>query len=65
MSTTCETVDRSLGLLCDEGDQLAERIAVAMLGVAGEIAFGDDMLQQEAPNPGAKKLRQSWDGSMA
>ena len=34
---------------------VAERIAVAMLGVAGEIALGDDMLEQEAPSPGAKE----------
>jgi hypothetical protein len=27
-----------------------------VLGVAGEIAFGDDMLKQKAPNPGAEGL---------
>jgi hypothetical protein len=50
-----ETIDRLAGLLCHEGDQLAERIAVAMLGVAGKIALGDDMLEQEAPDPRAKE----------
>jgi hypothetical protein len=26
-----------------------------LLGVMGEIALGDDVLKQEAPNPGAKE----------
>ena len=51
-----EAVDRFPGLLCDERDELAECIAIAVLGVASEIAFGDDMLQQETPNPGAKSF---------
>jgi hypothetical protein len=51
-----EAVDRLPGLLCDERDELTQCIAIAVLGVAGEIAFGDDMLQQETPNPGAKRL---------
>ena len=51
-----ETVDRFLGLLRDERDELSECISIAVLGVAGEIAFSDDMLQQETPNPGAKRL---------
>jgi hypothetical protein len=51
-----EAIDRFPGLLCDERDELAECVAIAVLGVAGEIAFGNDMLQQETPNPGAKRL---------
>jgi hypothetical protein len=47
---------RPLGLLCDERDELAECIAIAVLRVAGEIAFGDDMLHQETPNPGAESF---------
>jgi hypothetical protein len=50
-----ETVDRLFGLLCHKRDQLAECIAVAMLGVAGKIALDYNMLEQEAPNPGAKE----------
>jgi hypothetical protein len=51
-----ETVDRFPGLLRNERNELAKCISIAVLGVAGEIAFGDDMLQQETPNPGAKGL---------
>jgi hypothetical protein len=40
-----KTVDRFPGLLGHEGNQLAKRVTVAMLGVEGEFAFGDDVLK--------------------
>jgi hypothetical protein len=40
---------------CNERDEQAERVAVPVLGIAGEIAFSDDMFQQKAPYPWAKQ----------
>jgi hypothetical protein len=60
-----EAVDRFPGLLCDERDKLTECIAIAVLGIASEIAFGDDMLQQKTPNPGAKRLVSHEEAPMA
>jgi hypothetical protein len=40
-----KTVDRFPGLLGHKGNQLAKRITVAMLGVVGEIALGNDVLK--------------------
>ncbi|MDX6501862.1 MAG: hypothetical protein QOG23_5122, partial [Blastocatellia bacterium] len=45
-----------LGLFCNERNELTERIAITVLSVAGKITFGDDMFQQEPPNPGAKSF---------
>ena len=50
-----ETIDRLFLHPCDERDEQAERVAVAVLGIAGEIAFSDDMFQQKAPYPWAKQ----------
>ena len=50
-----ETIDGLLLYLCDKWDEQAECVAVAVLGIAGEIAFSDDMFQQKATNPWAKR----------
>jgi hypothetical protein len=60
-----EAVNRLPGLLCDERDELTQCIAIAVLGVAGEIAVGDDLLEEETPNPGAKRLRSHEKAPMA
>jgi len=41
-------------LAADERQQQAEGVAVAAAGVPGQIAFGDDMFAQEAPEPWAE-----------
>ena len=41
-------------LAADERQQQAEGVAVALAGVPGQIAFGDDMFAQEAPEPRAE-----------
>jgi hypothetical protein len=50
-----ETVDGLLLHLSDKWDEQGERVAVAVLSVAGEIALSDDMFQQKATNPRAKR----------
>jgi hypothetical protein len=40
-----KTVDLFSGLLGHEGNDLTKRITVAMLGIAGEIALGNDVLK--------------------
>jgi hypothetical protein len=44
-----------LPLLCNEGDEEAERIAVAALGIAREVAFLDHVFQQKASDPKSEK----------
>ena len=41
-------------LAADERQQQAEGVAIAAAGVPGQIAFGDDMFAQEAPEPRAE-----------
>ena len=54
-----ELVDPSAGLACGEGQELLQRVAVALLRVAGEVSFADEVLQQETPDPGTQKDDQS------
>ena len=39
----------------NEGEEEGEGIAVALLRVAGEVALGDDVLGEEAAQPGAER----------
>ena len=50
-----ETVDGLLLHLRDKWNEQSERVAVAVLSIAGEIALSDDMFQQKATNPWAKR----------
>jgi len=50
-----ETIDGLLLNLCGKWNEQAERVAVAMLGIAREITFSDDMFQQKASDPWAKQ----------
>ena len=50
-----QPVHRLAQLAADEGQQQAEGVPVALPGVPGEIAFGDDVFAQEAPEPGAER----------
>jgi hypothetical protein len=50
-----KAVDRFFQRPGDERDQQGEPIAIAVLGVAGKIAFGHHMFQQETPDPWAKQ----------
>ena len=38
----------------EEGEEEGEGVAVALLGVAGEVALGDDVLGEEPAQPGAE-----------
>jgi hypothetical protein len=51
-----EAVDRPIPCLADEGNQEGKGVAITVLGIAGEIAFGDDVFQQEPSNPWAEQL---------
>lgn len=47
-----QSIDRCLGRGAQEGQQQGERVAVAGLGVARQIALGDEVFQEKPPNPG-------------
>jgi hypothetical protein len=49
-----QPIHRLVQLSTDEWQKKAEGVAVALAGVPGQIAFGDDVLDQEAPEPWAK-----------
>ena len=52
------TPSRSIGLRSaagGEGQEQTQRVAVALLRVAGEVALADEVLQQEAPDPRAEQ----------
>lgn len=59
----CHSVDGMSGAGTGERQQQGQRVTVAGLGVAREIAFGHQVLQEEASNPGANKLPIIHDGS--
>src|SRR5262249_53915452 len=46
-----EPVEALAGAAGGERQEQAQRVAVAALGVAGQIAFADEVLKQEAPDP--------------
>ena len=48
-------IDSAAALFAGEWQQQHQSVAVAGLGVSGEIALGHQMLQQEPPNPRAQK----------
>ena len=50
-----ETIDGFLLYLCDKWDEQAECVAVAVLGIAGEIALSNNMFQQKAADPWAER----------
>jgi hypothetical protein len=49
-----EPIHRLAQFLADEWQEKAEGVTIALAGVSGQIAFGDDVLAQEAPEPWAK-----------
>jgi hypothetical protein len=49
-----QLLDRMLDLLTDKRQEQDQRITVAGLGIAGQIAFADEMLQQKSTNPWAE-----------
>ena len=51
-----EPLDPSVGSASDERQKLLQRIPVACLRIAGEIPFGNEVLQQEPADPGAKQI---------
>jgi hypothetical protein len=51
----CELLDRAIPYLADEGNQEGNGVTITVLGIAGEIAFGDDVFQQEPSNPRAEQ----------
>jgi hypothetical protein len=60
------TVIRSMAcppLALGERQQQAQRVPIAGLGIAREIALGHQVLQEEAPDPGPDKLLVIHDGS--
>jgi hypothetical protein len=48
-----QAIDRLAQLAADEGQQQAEDVAITRAGVPGQIAFGNDVFDQEAPEPWA------------
>ena len=48
-------VDRLAGLGSGERQQECEGVPVTLLRVAGEIALGDDVFEQEPAQPGAER----------
>jgi hypothetical protein len=49
-----QPIHRLVQLSTDEWQKKAEGVAVALAGVPSQIAFGDDVFDQEAPEPWAK-----------
>ena len=49
-------LDPSAGGASDERQKLLQRIPIALLRVAGSIPLGNEVLQQESPDPGAKQI---------
>ena len=50
----CKAVDGLAGPGRDERQQQGEGVPVALPGVSGEVALGDDVFGQEAAQPGAE-----------
>jgi hypothetical protein len=49
-------LDPSVGGASDERQELLQRISITLLRIAGEVPLGNEVLQQEAANPGAKQI---------
>src|SRR5262249_37760785 len=56
-----EPVDRLADAAGDEGQEQTQRVAVALLRVAGQVPLADKVLQQEAPHPWAQQGAVSHD----
>jgi hypothetical protein len=52
-----ELINRFMDFAGDEGDKEGQRIAVAALRVACQVAFAHQMLKEKAPDPGAELRR--------